>query len=208
MFNALQLVIFSSPKFSKIIFGFVSCIMAIVSTVGLVWNFLFYKYLPLVSFNLGLMSSFGCFTFVWFSRVMQQIPLYTQVLITLITYLNVKSIFEKLEIHILFNLYKKCLFFQVRYPRKFKIFESKLKVFYIFLLMCVLDIAINMTNGFSYLSRSTFKNSTIVSCRRSNTMDIVANFSTAMLRSIIPGIIIIALDILIIQILYASKVIK
>ena len=74
--------------------------------------------------------------------------------------------------------------------------------------MFVLDMAFNTANGFRYLSYSTLNNSTKASCRTSNQMHLAANFSTAMLRSFIPFIIIIALDTLIIKILYASRVKK
>lgn len=72
--------------------------------------------------------------------------------------------------------------------------------------MFLLDIVLNTANGFRYLSYKTSSNLTKANCQPSNTMAIAANFSTSMLRSIIPASLIITLDILMIKILYASKV--
>ena len=60
---------------------------------------------------------------------------------------------------------------------------------------------------FRYITYKTSNNvTTATSCGPSNTMAIVANFNTSMLRSIIPAIFMITLDVLIIKMLYTSKV--
>ena len=56
---------------------------------------------------------------------------------------------------------------------------------------------LNTANLFQYI---TYKNGTALLCGPSNTIAIVANFSTSMLRSAIPVVFMIVLDFLIIKI--------
>jgi hypothetical protein len=174
--------VFSSKNFSKTHIGFLASSLAFVDTVGLIWNFVVYKCLPLMGYGLDIVVPFTCFTFQWISRVLQQIPLYVQLLITLVNYLKVIS------------------------PFKHKYLNKKSTILQIIFTMIICDGFINSTNMFRYLSfkkmllnssssnQSTMQ--TIVSCGSSNTMGIVSNFITSLLRSFIPSIMMVVLNYL------------
>ena len=179
--NALQMIVFSRPKFQKTNIGFLSIMLALVDFIGLFWNFLVYKYLPLIDASLALVSPFTCFTFKWISRIFQQLPLYTQALITLINYLKVK------------------------YPRKFLFLKKNINIIYIMILMFLCEGLVNIPNMFQYITYSNNNSNTSLSCGPSNTMGIAANFTTSMLRSVIPAIIMFILDVFTIQTLFISR---
>jgi hypothetical protein len=172
-------MVFSRPKFQKTNIGFLSSLLAFVNFIGLSWNFIVYKYLPLINLSLALVHPFTCFTFKWISRILQQYPLYTQALITLVNFLKVK------------------------YPRRFVYLNKKMNIIYIMILMFLCECIVNTSNMFQFITYN--KNGTALSCGPSNTVGIVANFTTSMLRSIIPSLIMIYLDFQIIQILFISK---
>jgi len=152
--------------------------LALVDFIGLSWNFLVYKYLPLIDASLALVSPFTCFTFKWISRIFQQFPLYTQALITLINFLKVK------------------------YPRKFLFLKKNINIIYIMIIMFLCEGLVNIPNMFQYI---TYSNNNTLSCGPSNIMGIAANFTTSMLRSIIPAIIMFILDVFTIQTLFISR---
>jgi hypothetical protein len=170
--------VFSRPRFQKTNIGFLSILLAIIDFIGLSWNFVVYKYLPLINLSLALVHPFTCFTFKWISRIFQQLPLYTQALITLVNFLKVK------------------------YPRRFLYLNKNINIIYIMILIILSEGLVNTGNLFQYI---TYRNGTALSCGPSNTIAIVANFSTSMLRSAIPVVFMIILDFLIIQILFVSK---
>ena len=135
--------------------------------------------MPLIHLNLALVSPFTCFIFKWISRILQQVPLYTQALITLLNFLRVK------------------------YPRRFFFLNKKINIIYIMILMLIFEGIVNIPNLFQYIKYQN--NTNVLSCATSNTMSIVSNFTTSMLRSIIPAIFMIILDIFTIKILFLSK---
>jgi len=140
--------------------------------------------LPLIDFSLALVSPFTCFIFKWISRILQQVPLYTQALITLLNFLRVK------------------------YPRRFFFLNKKINIIYIMILMLIFEGIVNIPNLFQYIkyqNNNNNNNTNVLSCAPSNTMAIVSNFTTSMLRSIIPAIFMIILDIFTIKILFLSK---
>ena len=172
---------FSSKNFRKTHIGFLASSLAFVDTVGLVWNFLVYKYLPLVGYSLDVVAPFTCFTFQWISRVLQQMPLYVQFLITLVNYLKVIS------------------------PYDHKYLNRKSMVSLIIFIMFICEGFVNSSNMFRYLSfKKIMVNTsgneslmhTSVSCGSSNTMGIVSNFATSLLRSFIPSILMAVLEYL------------
>ena len=164
---------FSRPRFQKTNIGFLSILLAIIDFVGLSWSFIVYKYLPLINLSLALVHPFTCFTFKWISRIFQQLPLYTQALITLVNFLKVK------------------------YPRRFLYLNKNINIIYIMIIIILSEGLLNTANLFQYI---TYKNGTALLCGPSNTIAIVANFSTSMLRSAIPVVFMIVLDFLIIKI--------
>jgi len=172
------MIVFSRPKFQKTNIGFLSIMLALVDFIGLSWNFLVYKYLPLIDASLALVSPFTCFTFKWISRIFQQFPLYTQALITLINFLKVK------------------------YPRKFLFLKKNINIVYIMIIMFLCEGLVNIPNMFQYIK---YSNNNTLSCGPSNIMGIAANFTTSMLRSIIPAIIMFILDVFTIQTLFISR---
>ncbi len=170
---------FSRRKFQKTNIGFLSILLALVDFIGLSWNFIFYKYLPLIHLNLALVHPFTCFTFKYISRIFQQMPLYTQAFITLVNFLKVK------------------------YPRRFLYLNKNVNIIYIMILIFLCEGLVNTGNLFQYI---TYKNGTASACgTASNTIAIVANFTTSMLRSAIPAVFMIILDFLTIKILFVSK---
>ncbi len=176
--TVIQIIVFSRRKFQKTNIGFLSILLALVDFIGLSWNFIVYKYLPLIHLNLALVHPFTCFTFKYISRIFQQLPLFTQTLITLVNFLKVK------------------------YPRRFLYLNKNVNIIYIMILIFLIELVVNSGNLFHYI---TYKNGTAISCRPSNTMYIVANFSTSLLRSIIPAVLMAILDYLTIKILFISK---
>ena len=170
---------FSRRKFQKTNIGFLSILLAIVDFIGLSWNFIVYKYLPLIHLNLALVHPFTCFTFKYISRIFQQLPLYTQAFITLVNFLKVK------------------------HPRKFLYLNKNINIIYIMIVIFLSEGLVNSGNLFQYI---TYINGTASSCgTSSNTMAIVANFTTSLLRSIIPAVFMTILDFLTIKILFVSK---
>jgi hypothetical protein len=174
-----QIIVFSRRKFQKTNIGFLSILLALVDFIGLSWNFIVYKYLPLIHLNLALVHPFTCFTFKYISRIFQQMPLYTQAFITLVNFLKVK------------------------YPRRFLYLNKNVNIIYIMILIFLCEGLVNTGNLFQYI---TYKNGTASACgTASNTIAIVANFTTSMLRSAIPAVFMIILDFLTIKILFVSK---
>lgn len=140
--------------------------------------------MPLIDLNLALVSPFTCFIFKWISilhGILQQVPLYTQALITLLNFLRVK------------------------YPRRFFFLNKKINIIYIMILMLIFEGIVNIPNLFQYIKYQNNNNTNVLSCAASNTMSIVSNFTTSMLRSIIPAIFMIILDIFTFKILFLSK---
>jgi hypothetical protein len=176
--TVLQIIVFSRRKFQKTNIGFLSILLAVVDFIGLSWNFIVYKYLPLIHLNLALVHPFTCFTFKYISRIFQQLPLYTQSFITLVNYLKVK------------------------HPRRFLYLNKNINIIYIMMVIFLIEGLVNSGNLFHYI---TYINGTAISCRPSNTMYIVANFTTSLLRSIIPAVFMTILDFLTIKILFVSK---
>jgi hypothetical protein len=152
--------------------------LALVDFIGLFWNFLIYKYLPLINVGLDLVSSFTCFPFKWIARVFQQYPLYTQAFINLVNLLKVK------------------------YPRRFNFLNKNINIIYMMILILLFVMVINTANMFQYI---TYKNGTATSCAQSNTNNAIANFINALIRSVIPFIIMATLDYITIQTLFISK---
>ena len=122
--NSLQIMVFSIPKFQKTNIVFLSSLLAFVNFIGLSWNFIVYKYLPLINLSLALVHPFTCFTFKWISRILQQYPLYTQALITLVNFLKVK------------------------YPRRFLYLNKNMNIIYIMILMFLCECIVNTSNMF------------------------------------------------------------
>ncbi len=176
--NTIQIIVFSRSRFQKTNIGFLSSLLAFIDFIGLFWSFVIYKYLPLINLNLALVSSFTCFTFKWISRIFQQMPLYTQAFITLVNFLKVK------------------------HPRRFVFLNKNLNIIYIITIIFICEGIVNIPNMFQYI---TYKNNTAYLCSTTNTQAIMANFTTSMLRSIIPILIMIILDFLIIKTLFVSK---
>lgn len=73
-------------------------------------------------------------------------------------------------------------FLKVKYPRKFLFLENKLKLICMLIVIFICDSIVNIPNMFQFI---TYKNNTDLSCASSNTMSIVSNFTTSILRSVI-----------------------
>ena len=89
VFNSIEFAVLTSKDFEKTNFGFQMNLQVISSSFSLAWNFIVYKYLPSIGLRIDSFSSITCCLFVYLSRVIQSLPLYTQVLVSFMNYLSV-----------------------------------------------------------------------------------------------------------------------
>lgn len=183
--NALQFVVFATAKpFKHGNIGFLLSIFVSIETFSLAYSFIVYRYLLNSGFDIQNENNFSCFTFIYFGRVVQQIPIYVQVFITFVNYLKVK------------------------YPFKFIFLRRKSMLLYSILIIIVFVCIINVPNLFYYFGyydlNSNYSNGKI-QCTNSHVMSIFSNVSNLFTRCIFPACLMITLDFLVGQTLKKSK---
>lgn len=194
--NIIQIKIFSRKDFEKSNIGFLMKIFVYFDTVALVWSFIIFQYLPLIGYDLSIISNLTCCTFYYTSRIIQEIPLFIQAFISFINYLG------------------------VNYQSKFLYFKNKTNLYISFVTIIILISLINIPNVFRelvdqrddqnilMLSDGNFNNNNIhnKSCLSSSDLfHIISNSETALLRSILPLLFITILNVLNIKTIMRSK---
>ena len=188
--NILTIYIFTRPRLFKTNFGFLSALLSILNPICLLWNLFIYKYLPIKGFDISKMSPVGCSLLQYLSRLLQQIPLYLQLVIA-------------------FEIYVK-----IAYPFKFKLLRKKQNLVLIYGIMVIAVALFLSVNTIKYQTFSyTYSNVTVlvenstnhtiiqmvqvsVSCIANNIVNIVAFFTSSFSRVIITTATMGCLDIL------------
>ena len=158
--NLIEFLVFRSKDFEKANFGFLMNLSILTNSFSLVWSFIFFKYLPSIGIPIDSFSWFTCSLFLFFSRVSQQIPLYIQALISFLNYLS------------------------VAYPAKFISLNKKSHFIYMFFLVLVVVLLLNVSSAIRYLT--PIANSTNQTCTASNTVNIVSICIHIVLRCVVP----------------------
>lgn len=185
LFNSITFAIFSSRKFRKTNYGFISSVLAIFDSLSLFWSYFIYKYLVLLNPDFFIRSSFFCFSLQYFSRVIQMLPIYIQVFLTAFQYFEIKFTIKKY-------------------------FKNKNYILAILLLLFASVFLLNIPNLFKY-TKHEYLNSTLNQtieiryCKHHWILSIVSDFETAFLRTLFPLIIFCILNFLIARALIKSK---
>lgn len=184
-FNFLTIFIFLGKKFKKTNFGFLSAILTAFNTFSLIWNLIVYKFFEIIGQDLASKSNDLCFFMQFLSRSIQQLPAFVQVLISLYQYFEIKLSAGKSLAFI--------------HKRKY--------ILLILVLTTVLVFIINVPNLFKYLEIKHATNTTKErkSCRRRRDLTLVADIETALMRTIIPFLLLSILNVLIAKIIINSK---
>lgn len=171
--NTIQFVVFLSKDFKKSNIGFLMNTFVLADSFSLIWNYIVYQYLPLIGYNFQLYSNLSCILFVYVSRIIQQIPLYFQALISFINFLNI------------------C------YPTRF-VKLKKTHIILYFYTIVVFIIMVNLPSAFKSIKivEENISNSTLthVKCEASDLMTVIATLDNAIVRCIIPLILIFVLN--------------
>ena len=160
----------------------------IFDTIALVWSFAIFQYLPSIGLDPSIISSFTCHTFYYTSRIIQEIPLFIQALISFINYLGV------------------C------YQSKFLYLKKKLNLYISFTIIILFISFVNIPNMFRELkNEKTLSDGNIYNSNSNKTcvsvglFHIISNSETALFRSILPLLVISILNILNIKTIFRSK---
>lgn len=188
--NIIAILIFIRKRFNKTNFGFMNIILILFDTFSLIWSFVIYKYLPAIDHDLGFKSEFLCFTYQYFSRLVQQLPGFIQVFISTYQYFEINLRGNKLW----FNTFKK----------RGNILAG---IFFMNFIICL----INVPNFFKYLRISRFYNNETrsemlrIRCSHDLKLSFISSVITALMRSLIPVGLLIYLNILIARTLFNSR---
>ncbi|RNA07623.1 sex peptide receptor-like [Brachionus plicatilis] len=188
VFNIVTIIIFLRKRFRHTNYGYISCVIAFFNTIALIWNFVFYKYFKLTGTDLSIFSSWSCYLFRYCGRMSQQFPVYIQVLLTLTKYLDISSPTSKINFALKKRIYINVAIFGV----------------------LISIICLNLPSSFKYLKKEILidkfnrtRSSSVCTINRIN--ELLSNISSALLRAIIPFIIITLLNILMVKKLMDSK---
>lgn len=163
-FNLVEFLVFRSKDFEKANFGFLMNMSILVNSFSLFWSVIVFKLLPSINIQIDSFSSVTCSLYQYFSRIVQQIPLYIQAFISFINYLS------------------------VAHPARFISINKKSYFILIFFSILIGLSVINLPSSIKYLT--PVANSTSQSCTASNTIFIVSTLIHIILRCVIPFLII------------------
>lgn len=168
--NTLTIVVFSRKRFQKSNYGFLTIVMTVFNTFSLIWGIIIYKYLAAIDQDPSFISSFICFTFQYVSRSIQQFPTFIQCFISMYQYFEINS--SKIHVYL---KYKKNILLSI-------------------ILIIFITSLINIPSLFKYLTIS-YKNASnktikeVRACKNSDIISLISNIETALMRTIIPLII-------------------
>lgn len=174
LLNFIQFIVFLSKDFKKRNIGFLMSALAVADSISLFWNFIIFQYLPLIGLSLELYSNEACALFLYITRIIQQIPLYFQALVSFINYISVAYS-------------TRCIFIK------------KLTFSFFFLVIFIFVLIINVPSLFRHIvsTRSNFSNSTVKKiCVASNIINEVSLLETVLVRCLIPLFLISVLNLM------------
>lgn len=172
--NFLQVIVFSTKDFKKSNIGFLMNILTFLETIALIWSIFIFKYLPLIGINVSSYSDYACVLFVYFVRIIQELPLYYQAFISFINFTS------------------------VAYPAKYKSFCKKKNFIFCLIGIIIFTLIANIPNLFrNIISQNVTKNvSTTQICIATNETDLISSIDFSLFRFFVPFIILIALNTL------------
>lgn len=182
--NIFQFIVFRAEDFKRSNIGFLMNSLVVSDSLALFWNFVIYQYLPSIGSDISLFSSVSCALISYLSRVIQQIPLFFQAFISFVNYLSVSS------------------------PNKFAKINKKIYLIFSFSTILLVVSILNLPSSLRYLQdeiSSTSSNNLFRTCRVTNIINIISTIETALLRSVLPFLLINTLNILTIIKLVKSK---
>jgi len=163
-FNLIEFLVFRSKDFEKANFGFLMNLSIVSNSFSLVWNFIVYEYLASIGISIESYSWATCSLFLFFSRIFQQMPLYSQALISFLNYLS------------------------VTHPAKFIILNKKSNYICMFLLILVVLSLLNVPS--SMRSLAPIANSSNQNCTATDTLYISSIVIHTVLSCLVPIILI------------------
>jgi hypothetical protein len=171
--NFLQVIVFSTKDFKKSNIGFLMNILTFLETLALIWSIVIFKYLSLIGINVSSYSDLSCVLFLYFVRIIQEIPLYYQAFISFINFIS------------------------VAYPAKYKSFCKKKNFIFCLIGIIVFNLIANIPNLFrNIIIQNTTNVSTTQICIATNETDLISSIDFSLFRFFVPFIILIALNTL------------
>lgn len=184
--NILTVIIFSSSRFKKTNFGFINILITWSELICLIFTCVVYKLLSYVNADPSNYSDVVCFFFQFTGRLIQQIPVYIQLFLSMYQYLEISNMNGAL---------------------------LRRKVFIGTVVFVQLSI-VALINFPNFYKRIQYKNVTIasnnqtylkVSCDHSFELALLSSVQMCLMRAIIPFVLLIIINYLIARSLFRSK---
>ena len=185
LLNLFSIYIFTRVNLNKSTMGFYYINLSIWCIIALIYLFFFQCSNIVMNYDLSLMTDLNCKLLMFFRRILREIPVWIESLIT-------------------FDRYR-----AVCQPNKFEFLKKK-KIILLIIFIIILSLCLISYQNFFYSIQSTNQNSsstttTTVVCTGSKMLTTYADFVSALFRTILPSIIQIILSVMLVRKVIQSK---